>query len=376
MLYLFVSCWTHGAGNGGIAQYAADAESGALELLRILDAGTDFGTLFLDRERNVLYALNETAALPPHRSAGGGRIFTYRLDPGTGSVSKLGETPTWCPNPSYLGLDPERRFAIVSNHSGRGAATKLVRDGDTFRPEIVTDDALVELFALNADGSIGALLDAAWHSGRGAGTRQEGPHPHCAVPSPDGRFFAVCDKGNDGVYFYAPDGQSLGSPSVTRTAPGSMPRYACFHPEKPFFYHNNEGRPVVNAYRVEPDGALAPIGEFAALPEDSGAGKREQQDLLMHPSGRVVYNLVNGPDCVSVLRVDSGSGALTLLQSCPVGHSWPRGICLSPDGCFAAVTCLRGGAIVLFSVAPDGTLSPTGLEYDRPDAAAPLYWAP
>lgn len=373
MLYLFVSCWTHGAGRGGIAQYAADPETGALELLRVIDGDTDFGTVFLDRERNILYALNETAALPPHKSAGGGRIFSYRLDPETGAAEKLGETPTWCPNPSYFGLDPARRFAVVSNHSGRGAATKLVRGEDGFRPEIVTDDAVVELFALNADGSVGALLDADWHLGHGPGARQDGPHPHCAVASPDGRLFAVCDKGNDGVYLYTPDGRSLGTPRVTQAAPGSMPRYACFHPEKPFFYHNNEGSAVVCAYRYDADGALTPIGEFPALAEASGE-KREQQDLLMHPSGRVLYDLVNGADCVSVFAVDGGTGALHLVQSCPAGYAWPRGIALSPDGRFAAVACLRGGKLVIFSVKPDGTLCPTGLEYDRSDAAAPLYW--
>ena len=83
---------------------------------------------------------------------------------------------------------------------------------------------------------------------------------------------------------------------------------------------------------------------------------------------------MNGADCVSVFAVDGGTGALRLVQCCPVGFAWPRGIALSPDGRFAAVACLRGGKLVIFSVEPDGTLCPTGLEYDRPDAAAPLYW--
>lgn len=375
MEYVFISSWAHGARKGGIDQHTFDPDTGELKYIRTLDETDSLNTSFLNKDKSVLYALNETEALPPLKNGGGGRIFSYKLDNVTGDVVKLGETPTFCPNPAYLGIDPTGKFAVVANHASRGVVTKIEKDAaGKYHYVLVGDDAVVELFAINEDGSIGTLLDVVKHEGHGPGERQNIPHPHCAVLSPSGKFFAVCDKGNDTIYMYGIDkeaGKLFLSAPPFKVEPASMPRYSCFHPNQPFFYHNSEGNTSVSAYTYDENGNLTWIGNYNALPADyiSKPGVCEGQGLCIHPNGKFIYAALNGPDCVSVFEIDQNTGSLTLIQNQKVGYAWTRGIALSPDGRFLIAACLKDGKVVVLVVGEDGMLSKTGFEYERNDAA-------
>jgi len=54
-------------------------------------------------------------------------------------------------------------------------------------------------------------------------SRQEAPHPHCAAPSPDGRWLAVADLGCDALYLYTidPAAAERARPSPRAPAPSS-----------------------------------------------------------------------------------------------------------------------------------------------------------
>ncbi len=74
--------------------------------------------------------------------------------------------------------------------------------------------------------------------------RQEGPHTHCAVISPDNRFVYAADLGLDKVLSYRlePDAATL-TPSpqpFVRTLPGAGPRHLTFHPDGRHMYVINE----------------------------------------------------------------------------------------------------------------------------------------
>ncbi|MCD7853512.1 MAG: lactonase family protein [Oscillospiraceae bacterium] len=376
MQYVFVSSWSHGAEQGGLAQYVFAPETGALKYVRTLNTEKSCGASWVDAKRNVLYVLNEKADLDGQRAGGGGEILTYRLNAETGEASLLEATPTHSSNPAQLSVDATGRYLVVANHGSRAYVTKLRKDAaGRFCTEVLFDDAAVELFSLRADGSIEALLDADLHTGSGPQGRQLSPHPHCAEFSPSGRMFAVCDKGNDKVYLYTIDRENgaLSRCGTPATAPaGSMPRYGVFHPTLPVFYHNNEGSLDIHAYRYDETGALEWAGAYGAgqSPNDKG----EQQGICMDSSGRYLYDVLNGPNQLAVFRIDQTDGTLQRIQNLSLGYPWPRSAVLSPDGAFLLVACLKGERILVLRVEPDGTLTPTGYEYEQPCAAYASFW--
>lgn len=375
--FVYVSSWSHGNGAVGLCQYLFDRESGNLSLVQQLDDKINFGVSCVDEERGVFYILEEGANLPGiHGGGGGGRLFAHKIDPETGSLHEISCVPTYCSNPSYLTMDATRKYMVVSHHTTRACVTKLLRDAyGRFCPYVEHDDPYVELFSVNEDGSVGELLDAVKHEGCGPDSAQQShPHPHCAVMSPSGRLFTVCDKGNDSIYMYAIDyeNQRLAQPqNPYACAPGSKPRFCVYHPSLPFLYQNNEGKPYVNAYRYEENGRLESIGTFGVDSEDTLTlpGRRVQQDLRIDRKGQYLYNVVRDPAMVAVYRVDQATGALTLIQNFPVDAEWPRGCALSPDGRFLVLTGMNSGDVMTFAVGEDGLLHDTGFSVKQPGAA-------
>ena len=368
MEYLFVTGWSMGNHRGGLSQYVLDHESGELSLISKTAETTDYGTVFFNREKKVIYALNED------RELGASSVDTYKIDLDTGDKELIGKADTLMPFPSYLGVAPAGKYACVSDHSYGAASLKLEKDenGVPHAVKSVTDAAVI-LFPVLEDGSLGEAVDAVVHTGSGVLPRQNMPHPHCVVFSPLADFFAVCDKGNDQIYIYRIKDSKLDLVNNWHVTPGSMPRYALFHPEKPFFYYNNEGDEFVCAYTYDKDGNFEKTGEYSVVAQGHG-GKFMQQGLCMDNDGRHIYAAEGITGQIAVLEIDQESGALKPVQY--IGHDYDglRGICLAPEGDFLIATYMKSGKVVVFKVGPDGRLTDTGCESDC-DLAADIEFA-
>lgn len=380
--FVYACSWSPMNGPMGLYEYRFDSESGELTFIRQPDGKTNFGTTLTDEKKGLFYVLEEGANLPGvHGGGGGGRLFVYRPDRETGELQEVQCVPTYCSNPSYMTLDATGNYMVVAHHTSRSCVTKMTRDAyGNFVCYTEHDDPYVELFSVNEDGTIGQLLDAVKHEGCGPDSAQQShPHPHCAVMSPSGKLFTVCDKGNDSIYMYTIDyeRQRLAALQSPRPCPpGSKPRYCAYHPTLPYLYQNNEGLPHVTAYRYEEDGRLEEIGRFNVANEETSVlpGDFGQQDLRMDAAGQYLYTVVRDPAMIAVYRVEQDTGALTLIQNFKVDAQWPRGCTLSPDGRFLLVAGMRSGNILTYAVGEDGLLHDTGLSVKQPGAAAVTFF--
>lgn len=365
MDYVFITGWVHGPGQGGLNQFRFDPETGAMEYMCNLYPETSFGTAFFNKDKNVLYAIEETKDL------NGGFVYSFSVDPENGNLTLIGKAYTLAPNPAYIGIDKSGRFAVVADHSFDITTVKIKKDenGKPYTEKILADAAVV-LFGINEDGSLGEPIDACVHTGKSIAPRQNMPHPHCAVFSPDGRFCAVCDKGNDYVYMYRVNAEDRKLELVTRwkETPGSKPRYAAWHPAKPFFYHNNEGSGVVDAYSYDDNDVFTKIGEYLTVP-DKNEKKFEQQGFCINSQGSMIYNIEKVSATVAAFKIDQDTGALTLVQNIGKEYEWLRGICITADEKYLIATFMNSSKIVVFSIKDDGTLEDTGFEYDCPNCA-------
>jgi len=365
---LYMSQWAMHGGAPGLALFSFDPETGAIHLEKHLNDHISFGCSNIDHERSILYLCNEDD-LESEAGYHTGRIYGYRINREDGSLAELFRRDTFCPCPDYVNFSPDRRFMIIPHHSLPISVTTVQKDKNGhYVPVTTCMDSAIDLFRMNEDGTIDELVDVVHHRFQNRTTDFQGkmtiPHPHCAVRSPSGRLFAVCDKGDGCLYFYRVNEEAGKLECLSRTptdVPLSEPRYCAFHPSEPWLFINHEhtghGRMPVCTFRYKEDGTVLPMAKVDSLPAEY-TDHAEGQGFCMSADGRFLYNLLQGPNVVAVLRVNQETGELSVLQHMPVAGARVRHCALSPDGRFLITACLSG-EIAVYEVLQDGTLSPT-----------------
>lgn len=367
--WMYLSLWEEHDGAPGMGLFSIDTETGEITFCDKLDDKTSFGCSCFDARRNILYVCNEVEKVwgVPYET---GRIYGYKVDPENGSLTELFRQETYCPNPCYVSLDASGEFLVVANYSASGSLARLEKDeSGKFVPVMVPRQAPVSLYAVNADGTLGELLDVQKHPVDPM-SPMKGSFPHCAVFSPSGNLLAVCDKGDGRVYLYTIDRERKELKLLSRTVtdvPCARSRYCVFHPTKPYFVVNHEqakdNRMMVSSFRYTEDGEVEKISSVNLLAPDCVVPPRshyEQQGLCISTDGNYVYSCLSGPNAIGVLALDAETGELQLVQQVPIEGEWPRGLALAPGGKFIVASCLVSGDIASYEIEENGRLRPTG----------------
>lgn len=338
----------------------------------------NFGAACLDEERGILYCVNERPEVEGVTL--GGQVFALKIDPGTGALTELSRSPSYGPLPSYCAVDDSRRYLIVSNHSGRNAITKTVLDVDgSYRIVREYDETAVVLFPLDGEGRIQPPCDIVRHTGHGALPNQQNPHAHSVKRSPDGKLFAVCDKGNDSLYFYRIDQEKNKLICCDRIdgVPGSSPRYSAFHPTLPYLYYNNETKSIVNVVRYDEAGKLTPVCAVSCMADGDEQATGMQSDLCIDPTGRNLYSLVRDNATIAVFRLGD-DGMPTFEEAVPCSSTQGgRGLAIAPDGKRLYLAAFPDKEVRAFAIGKDGRLTPDGIALeDRAPGVVVFFSAP
>ncbi len=136
-----------------------------------------------------------------------GAICSFSINAKTGSLTLLDRKSSGGTGPCYVGLDAPDQCLLAANYNG-GTVKALHVSADG----ILTDGNVIQ------------------HTGKGVNPkRQEGPHPHCFVSAPKGRFALACDLGLDKVMIYKvnpADGTiTPNDPPFATVPPGSGPPF-------------------------------------------------------------------------------------------------------------------------------------------------------
>lgn len=379
--FLYVSNWDEWGGTPGIGLYRFHTSTGELTFVSMLDERLSCGVTCIDYSKNIIYFANEVDHNPDFRSAGGGRIYAFRVDTKTGALTELSHVNTLCPNPCHLSFDRTGKYLLAAHHSDSHAITtcELGTDGK-YHAQVKYSDSAIVLFNLLENGAIGDIADVVKHTGSGPSPKQKNPHPHSVSMSPSGKLHGVVDKGNDTIRFYeVKDGQLIQTGEIFHLPSPSAPRYLLFHPTARFFYVNHELSYLIRSFSYTEDGTITAISSVDARPTGfmvaPGAGSTESQGFVITANGSHIYTVLHRPSCISVLKTDQ-MGGIELQQTVPLPTEWPRGCILSRDERFLIVCSLRGGEIEVFHVQPDGSLVPTGFSAKQPAPSALTLFYP
>ena len=327
-----------GARGAGISVFDFDEATGQLALLSER-AGIDNPTyLTVDAASRCVYATSEVEGWNE------GVVSAFRVDPASGQLRYINKQPTLGSIAAHCGLDRSGRHLFVSNYS-------MDPPGDS-------PGQSVAVFPVRGDGGLGPASCSVRHVGSGPVLdRQEGPHPHCALASPDNRFVLVTDLGTDRIVSYrfdADTGRLDPQAAATLAMPGgSGPRHLSFHPNGRWLYAMNEIAGTVALLGYDPaTGRLEPLQSVSALAAGF-QGDADGADLHVDAAGGFAYGSVRGDASIVAYAIDPASGQLDLVGRYPSGGGIPRSFALDPSGRFLLAANQGGDNLVAFAVAPE-----------------------
>ncbi len=324
----------------GLSVLAFDPEDGSARPVSE-ERGIDNPTfLCVDAGTGCVYATSEVPGW--HE----GTVTAYRFDRDARRLVYIGKQPSLGSVAAHCSLDRDARHLLVANYGGF--------------PEGDGPDRAVAVLPLRPDGGLGPPVSSVAQRGRGPDpARQERSHPHCVLPSRDGRFAVVADLGLDTLTSYrsGPDGTLSAEPAaVTRLKPGCGPRHLAFHPGGQFAVVICELDSTVASLRYDAgSGRFDVVAVAPALPD--GHGTSHCSDVQIHPNGRWVYAANRGHDSIAVLALDPDSGALTPAGHHPCGGRTPRHLALDPTGRHLVVANQDSDELAVFALDGAGALS-------------------
>lgn len=341
--YLLVGTYTNEQKTNGIHVYTFDAETGsAEEKSRITDIRNP-SFLAVSKDRKNVYSVSEGGE--------GKGVSAYAFDTNSGNLKFLNSGSAGGNGPCYISVDEKKRTVFTGNYGGGSlSATRL-----------------------KSDGSLSSDVQVIQHEGGSVNkSRQDKPHVHAVVLSPDGRYLLVPDLGTDKVNIYRYDENQTEalSPAPQPFAsvnPGGGPRHLTFHPNGKFAYLILEMEGAVTAFDYK-DGQLKEIQRVTMLSPDF-EGKVGAADIHVSPDGKFLYGSNRGQANEIVIYAIDKKGKLTYAGRQGQGVDTPRNFAIDPTGNFLLVGNQNGNDIAIFKRdQKTGLLSPTGktIQVDKP----------
>lgn len=331
----------------GIYAFRFDSATNELTPLGVAAETTNPSFLAIDPSRRFLYAVNEVGN---YKGASSGAVTAFAIDHHTGKLSLLNQVPSHGADPCYIAFDKTGKFALVANYTGGSIA----------------------VFPVEPDGHIGESSAFVQHTGSSVNKeRQEGPHAHWIETTADNHFAVVADLGLDKllVYHFNEESGALtpNNPPNASFEPGTGPRHVVFHPNGKLVYTVNELQSTITSFSYDrATGTLKKLNSASTLPKGFSA-KNDTAEIKVHPNGKFLYASNRGNDSIAAFSIDAHTGNLTLIDFFPTQGKTPRNFEIDPTGKLLFVANQDSNDIVVFRIdAGTGRLTPTGQKLDVP----------
>jgi 6-phosphogluconolactonase len=342
-IFAYVGSYTKdppGGGNNnpeGFSVFKFDPSDGGLTpVQQVKSANPSF--LTLDPSRRFLYVINE---IDDYEGKKLGSVEAYTIDSTTGMVTLLNRQSVGGPIPAHLAVDPTGHHLVVANYIGGNFV----------------------VLPIGADGKLGPVSGEVKDSGKGPNqTRQEAPHPHAVVFDRAGRYIAAADLGTDKVETFHLEGGGLSRVSSVPTAPGAGPRHIAFHRNGKILYVVNELSATVTAFAYDPaTGQIGSALQTISTEPPGYSGPHSTAEIAVHPSGKFLYASNRGHNSIVGYHIQPETGQLSVIGHATKDVNFPRSFAIDPSGKWLYVANQKGDSIVQFAInAQTGELKPTG----------------
>jgi 6-phosphogluconolactonase len=341
MYHLLIGTYANQDKSNGIHVYRFNTEDGSFEEAGQPTPLLNSSYLAISDDKKNVYAVGE---------GGQGSVNAYSFDPITGKLAFLNSVPS--DGPCYVSVDKQKKFVFAGNYGGGSVVSVPVKADGSFRSNEV---------------------QKIQHEGKSVITdRQEKPHVHAVVLSPDHRYLLVPDLGVDKIYQYKIDvskKEALMPAAVpfTTVKPGGGPRHLAFHPNGKYAYLALElvGDVAVFDYK---DGKLD-LKQTVTMIEPGFKGQISAADIHTSPDGKFLYASNRGDaDQIAIYAIGK-DGKLTIVGHQSVMGKTPRNFAIDPSGNFLLAANQNTNDVIIFKRdLKTGLLTPTGskISVDKP----------
>lgn len=344
---LLIGTYTNGGKSEGIYIYDFNIETADFKPKHIAKGVENPSYLTVSENNKFVYSVNE--------SGDKSTVSAFSFDGIKGELKFLNKLPTQGGDPCYIIADEKN--VISANYSGGSAS----------------------VFGVGKDGSLGELKQLVQHSGKSVNrNRQNSPHVHMAVFSPDHKYVLINDLGTDKVYTYkyaaGSERNVLVAQDSVSIAPGAGPRHLTFSKDGKYAYLIHEMDGGVTAFSYN-NGTLKPIQE-TKITEEGFAGENGAADIHLSPDGKFLYASNRGSENKITIFAAEKGGILNKTGQISTLGKGPRNFVIDPSGRFLLVANQGTNTVIIFERNFEtGALKDTG---KRIELAAPvcLVFAP
>lgn len=319
---LLIGTYTDKGTSEGIYVYEFDSRTG--KAVYKSKAVTDNPSyLTVSHDRNFVYAVNEKDE---------GSVTAFNFNKRTGNLKQLNSQPSHGAAPCYIATDKAGKYLFVANYTSGSFA----------------------VFPILRGGLIGNAVQVIQHRGGSINKeRQEGPHDHSTVLSPEHKYVMVSNLGTDKIYIYNFNPQNKLAPLSEAKTPsvsvpeGSGPRHLDFHPNGRFAYSIQELSGNVTAFSYH-EGILTPIQNISMVAGDF-KGVTGAADVHVSPDGNFLYTSNRGDaNDIAVFSIDKNTGELTLKGRVSTMGKGPRNFVIDPSGNFLLAGNQYTDSVIIF----------------------------
>jgi 6-phosphogluconolactonase len=322
---VLIGTYTKGSSRG-IYVYRFYEQSGQMAFLNEIDDISNPSYLCVTDNEKFVYSVNENTK---------GGVSSFTFEPTTGKLVLINQQETQGADPCYVSVDKDQRNMFVANYSSGSLA----------------------VFPLNRDGSIGALSQLVKDAGSSVvKDRQEGPHVHAAVLSPNEKYLLYTDLGTDKLNvmrYKASKTPPLtpADPAFVSVTPGNGPRHLVFSPDGKFVFLVQEIGGIITTYSYD-NGQLKEL-ESVDMKEPYMQGNIGSAAIHISPDGRFLYasNRGNANDIVEY-AINPDNGHLTFISRTNSLGKGPRDFIIDPTGKFLIIANQVGNNIVVYRLNP------------------------
>jgi 6-phosphogluconolactonase len=316
---LVVGTYTTKCESKGIYVYNFNSDTGDFSYKNTTDNVINPSYLTVSKDNKFIYSVNEFGDKSSVSS------FTYNSN--SGEVLLVNSQKAMGADPCYIINDDKN--VIVANYSGGNIA----------------------VFKKENDGSLAAASQVIQHYGKSVNAkRQEAPHAHMVLFSPDKKFVLAVDLGNDKVYCYAYNANSenevLKMVDTISVKSGSGPRHLTFSEDGKMVYLLQELDGSLTVFRFS-DGKLKKLQENTII--DKGfKGAIGAAAIQISPDGQFLYASNRGEaNTISLFKILKNGKLESKGQISTLGKG-PRNFVIDPTGKFLLVAHQYSNTIVIF----------------------------